>query len=598
MTLSLPFSPVSGVDVGQSMENICQPFEQQGRWPFGADLNADLSAYTRQRPLAMPGGVGVYSSNMAEVVRYAPGELIEKNAFHLELKLTLGQRDQEIVALNEANIAQKKEFDDLKARYETLDGMHRMTMEQFASEYHELKAASGNGPKPLTLVGVLPLPKIKTREACPEIVQWNRDVYLRSTASAKAQKRGETDGNAITVKKKAKAGRPPKTADDVDDDSHGHLYLENLDVELQGALRLVHAGLTTVKPLRPGGRSQMSLGNITSGVYSTEPGLEFLQYCDDGLWKLREWTQQSYSGWARNHGIRGSQPRQKDAQEGLEEGGLDDPKLIRISPDKEDDDINGNWGGEGHQATDNADNEENDNNDKNTHDEGAETSDGNSTPIPSPSVVKFSRRKPFVIRAFDILVLVTNSHPSPSAPAPVDYGHKRRDQRTYGRQLCQYSALGSNCVGPAAPTAHYGDGQCSHRPRAISRTPRLHPDQVPPPVLVGPATKDPETTPTETDVVNIRLERTRLGANNEKKRKPDNKTPSASTKKQKTSTVLAIPPDGNSIKYDVPAYEGPDSEIDAASGPQPFKKEMRIIQLANRKAKAITKTTVNPTPAN
>lgn len=62
---------------------------------------------------------------MAEVVRYAPGELIEKNAFHVELKLTLGQRDQEIIALKEANVAQKKEFDDLKARYETLDGMHR-----------------------------------------------------------------------------------------------------------------------------------------------------------------------------------------------------------------------------------------------------------------------------------------------------------------------------------------------------------------------------------------------------------------------------------------------------------------------------------------
>ncbi|KAH9161262.1 hypothetical protein EDB89DRAFT_2080764 [Lactarius sanguifluus] len=191
---------------------------------------------------------------MAEVVRYAPGELIEKNAFHLELKLTLGQRDQEIVALNEANIAQKKEFDNLKARYETLDGMHRMTMEQFASEYHKLKAASGNGPKPLTL-----------------------------------------------------------TADDVDDDSHGHLYLENLDgtlISTASLHKLSSKARSIWFTLADHSEAPPTWGKVSdvAGEYYfqrvlNEPGLEFLQYCDDGLWKLREWTQQSYSGWARNHGI-------------------------------------------------------------------------------------------------------------------------------------------------------------------------------------------------------------------------------------------------------------------------------------------------------
>ncbi|KAH9174183.1 hypothetical protein EDB89DRAFT_1904676 [Lactarius sanguifluus] len=519
---------------------------------------------------------------MAEVVRYAPGELIEKNAFHLELKLTLGQRDQEIVALNEANIAQKKEFDDLKARYETLDGMHQMTMEQFASEYHELKAASGNGPKPLTLVGVLPLPKIKTREACPEIVQWNRDVYLCSTASAKAQKRGETDRNAITVKKKAKVGRPPKTADDVDDDSHGHLYLENLDgtlistaslCKLSSKARSIWFALADHSEAPP---TWGKVSDVTGEYYFwrvlNEPGLKFLQ----------------------NHGIRGSQPRQKDAQEGLEEGGLDDPKLIRISPDKEDDDINGNWGGEGHQATDNADNKENDNNDKNTHDEGAETSDGNSTPIPSPSIVKFSHRKPFVIRAFDILVLMTNSHPSPSAPAPST--------------MATSGAINALTAGSSASTAPREVTVLGPRPRPLTTaTASVAPaegnisDTLPSSGSGSaaspsrPSNQGPETTPTEMDVVNIRLERTRLGANNEKKRKSDNKTPSASTKKQKTSTVLAIPPDGNSIKNVCmrhwnelqPGGQGLASEFEeyfealSDSDKKPFKKEMRIIQLAN-----------------
>lgn len=318
-------------------------------------------------------------------------------------------------------------------------------------------------------MGILPLPKIKTREACPDIVQWNREVYLRSTASTKAQKRGETDGNATAIRKKAKAGRPPKTTDD--DDTHGHLYLENLDGtlintaslrKLSSKARSVWFTLATHHEAPPTwGKVSDVAGEYYYRRVLNEPGLEFLQYCDDGLWKLREWTQQSYSGWARNHGIRGSQMRQKTPQEGSERGGLDDTKLIHISPDKEDDDPNGDWGSEGHQTDHNTNNKENDFDNKNTLDEEAETFDGNSTPIPVrstfplPHVVysvyslgsrspRISRREPFVSRALDIL-LMTNSHPQ--CPCAIGHGqsHKRRDQHTYDQQLHQRGATGGNC---------------------------------------------------------------------------------------------------------------------------------------------------------
>lgn len=59
------------------------------------------------------------------MVRGAPEALIEQNAFHLHLKLTLGARDQEISALKDASTTQKKEFDDLKARFETLNNVHQ-----------------------------------------------------------------------------------------------------------------------------------------------------------------------------------------------------------------------------------------------------------------------------------------------------------------------------------------------------------------------------------------------------------------------------------------------------------------------------------------
>ncbi|KAH8996456.1 hypothetical protein EDB86DRAFT_2829125 [Lactarius hatsudake] len=502
MTLSLPFSPAAPTGDARRGWGLCKIYSA----------------------VYLPSGTErVQSSNMAEVVRYAPGELIEKNAFHLELKLTLAQQDQEIASLNEAIIAQKKDFDDLKARYETLDGMHRMTMEQFASEYHALKAASGNGPKPLTLAGVLPLPKIRTREACPEIVQWNREVYLRSIAKAKAQKRGETDGNAITVRKKAKAGRPPKTTDnDEDSDSHGHLYLKNLDGTLisTASLRKLSSKARSVWfTLADHDEAPLTWGKVSdiAGEYYyrhvlNEPGLEFLQYCDDGIWKLREWTQLLYSGWARNHGVREPQLRQKDAQEGLEEGGLDDPKLAA------------------REATDASD----------------------------------------ALRA--MLSALDDTSPSTSTHRlTIKLGPRPRPLTTATASVTQ------------------AEGNISDTPPSSGSSSAAGPS--------GPSNRGPETTPTEMDVVNIRLERAQLGANNEKKRKPDNNTPRASalTKKQKTSAALAIPLDGNSIKNICmrrwnelqPGGQGLTSNFEeyfktlTDIDKEPFRKEMRAIQFAN-----------------
>lgn len=61
----------------------------------------------------------------ADIVWGTPEALIEQNAFHLQLKLALGQRTQEIANLKEVNVNQKKEYDELKAKYKTLDKTHR-----------------------------------------------------------------------------------------------------------------------------------------------------------------------------------------------------------------------------------------------------------------------------------------------------------------------------------------------------------------------------------------------------------------------------------------------------------------------------------------
>ena len=62
--------------------------------------------------------------NPADIVRGASEALIEQNAFYLHIKIILGQRNQELAGLKEASVNQKKEFDELKAKYDTLEKVH------------------------------------------------------------------------------------------------------------------------------------------------------------------------------------------------------------------------------------------------------------------------------------------------------------------------------------------------------------------------------------------------------------------------------------------------------------------------------------------
>lgn len=64
-----------------------------------------------------------------------------------------------------------------------------------------------------------------------------------------------------------------------------------------------------------------------------EPGLEFLLYCDDAQWKLREWSTQNYSSWTGNWGLR---PKNgKNAKKNSAGDILNDPSLIQIVGKKE-----------------------------------------------------------------------------------------------------------------------------------------------------------------------------------------------------------------------------------------------------------------------
>ncbi|KAF8259730.1 hypothetical protein EI94DRAFT_1834286 [Lactarius quietus] len=344
MTLSLPFSIGNSIDASLGMENTYQ-FDAHSQWKFnGADPAADPSIYA-SRPQSMPmsSGFGAYGGNIAEVVRGTPEALIEQNTFHLQLKITLGQCNQEIAVLKEACVSHKREFDDLKARYETLDKSHTMMIKEFAQEYHTMKLGGSDGAHPtLMLAGVLPYPEMLPHEEKLKVVHWIKDGF---THWLSAQPKGDTDANATIIATKAKAGRPRKSTDEDFVESSGpkHAYLEREDGtpisadERRLLSQKVHAVWASLIKYKLAPKTWGKLSSIGWEYYARTMlnirGLEFLQPCDDSQWKLKEWSQQHYSGWALNNGIREARPPKKEAKsENTLQGPLDDEGLFWMEP--------------------------------------------------------------------------------------------------------------------------------------------------------------------------------------------------------------------------------------------------------------------------
>ncbi len=269
-----------------------------------------------------------------------------------------------------------------------------MTIEQFASEYHDMRSANGDDPKPVTLAGLGPFPKLRPKDECPDIIHWLRDHFLTAMAAANAaQQKGKTDGNATTVKTKAKAGWPPKKSQN----NHHHIYLERADGTLISTSELQHLSQKACSvwlTLAVHKHAPKTWGRLSSFAWEyfartmlNEPGLEFLQFCDDGQWKLREWSQQSYSGWARNHGIREQRPKKLESEKtSALTDVLDDPELICMKPDDDQDRTSIENKSDGDDSDNNSDSNDSDDDsdDENPHRDNAETSGGSERDNTSP----------------------------------------------------------------------------------------------------------------------------------------------------------------------------------------------------------------------
>ena len=221
----------------------------------------------------------------------------------------------------------------------------RVTLESFASEYHDMKdrSSSYTGRRSLPFARIGPWPQLLTQDKKPGVIHWIKEIFLHTL---KDQSKGETDGNAITVTQKNKAGRPRKsTGDDgVPVDQHKHRYLEREDgtpISTVDLRLLSQKARENWETLFGHGYAPKTWGQISSVTWEfyaqsmlNKPGLEFLHLCDDGQWKLREWTQLNYSGWAKRRGIREGRILSAKKETG-DSNGLDDEGLIQMESHSE-----------------------------------------------------------------------------------------------------------------------------------------------------------------------------------------------------------------------------------------------------------------------
>jgi hypothetical protein len=150
------------------------------------------------------------------------------------------------------------------------------------------------------------------------------------------KKKGETDGQASSIRTKRKAGRPPKSSTEDPDNHSAHFYLEYHNgtpvsrediAELSQFARGTWEDLNNAKlvPSTFGKMSRLAWDYFWHSIVAI-PTFSFLLLCEGGQWKLRHWSTQSYSSWAANRGVRPAK---------LKTEMLDDAKLIRMGSDSD-----------------------------------------------------------------------------------------------------------------------------------------------------------------------------------------------------------------------------------------------------------------------
>ncbi|KAI9434751.1 hypothetical protein BJY52DRAFT_1231120 [Lactarius psammicola] len=591
-----------------------QASESQGRWQFNGMGNSAGAGW------GTFGTQGVQNTDMvASTVTGAPEAFLEHNAFYIglkrltidqrteidTLKLTIGLKDQEIES-------RAKEFDKLKARCETLEGIKwRLRHSQDESQ-----------------VGC---PSKKDNTVC------RKNMYLQGH-----------DGIPVSAEKLTKLSNKARSV--------WEFLLE--------------------KKMAPVTFSKISYNawDFYARAILNDPELDFLLLCDDVQWKLKEWSTQNYSGWAGNRGVRLKNIGQKTNKNSNTDI-LDDPALIRMKTSSETDDSNGNVESANHtsESGDSGYKETTPelNNTDDSESEVGEELEENASPLtqpvcniltilssantrskvqglstPATPVINnplYSFRSGIIVSSLtyppqcthDIELSVNKPHRTfsnkPREPRPHSHGQRC----TPPCQTAKYSELiktvnitlwSNNCqsypqhsgyqgtnsatnntlgdtsasemvakstvmqksqdIGPVAPTV----------PSKSTQTPAAGP-----PNSQNTVPDHPNPTPTSAPLPNLHLDI--IEGNMEKKRKAKGKNTPTASKKQKTSNALAEPTSAISIRNicmchwneQQPGGQGLTTDFDihfkglSKEDKEPFQTAMHIAQGVARKAKTAAK---------
>ncbi|KAF8256582.1 hypothetical protein EI94DRAFT_1764992 [Lactarius quietus] len=313
-------------------------------------------------------------------------------------------------------------------------------------------------------------------------------------------------------------------------------------------------------------------------------GLEILRLCDDGQWKLKEWSKHHYSGWALNNGIREPRPPKKEAKADTgspSQDPLDDKGLFQIEPSTGEEPEETLHNADHVNSTDDRDQEQ-DNSDMGMSDREGDiaipgASTARNTQIPAkPATCEIMQAKSIVVnplrarplarpvakpvtdtiasRMPDATTKPPNAACASQTPKVTPPVHTQMEPipdnmsiDTATPSVRGASSLASEAtlprlrlkLGPPPSTANIAPVEDAHGnppPRAPPPAPVPTPDPSP---VVQETSSTPDTTH------NTRLEHALVLATKKRKLAED-KMPS--NKKSKcTPTVLAIPPEGNTI---------------------------------------------------
>ncbi|KAH9007894.1 hypothetical protein EDB85DRAFT_2165131 [Lactarius pseudohatsudake] len=213
--------------------------------------------------------------------------MLANNGHFIRVQMTSEKRAMEITRLEEAladktkeNNELKEENKDLKVEVKALRGVIKL----FSKEYHE--STSGihiNGVLASLRTRTVPAkPALCKRMDVPMVVQWMRKDFRRVSATKGNANRGEMDS-----KREKNEDGTPVSADIV--------------AEMSRKACMLWAALDEdgMAPATFGGIS-MKAWEYFSRMMLTDEAHDFLLLCDDGEWKLWEWSTRSYPSWHCN----------------------------------------------------------------------------------------------------------------------------------------------------------------------------------------------------------------------------------------------------------------------------------------------------------